>query len=196
MLPCFPTATVVTPGASEKQSHAVPLPTAAESPRGCPGQRPQSQPDTDFPCCAPGRSRKHPKPCIAHREAGAGLQLRTTYLSASNVSTQVIYGLPFSMICHWLNDLQARGASSPRGLYPAGREQDGETLHWEVYCSFSWGKVLECKGHCRALACSSKKISRIQLPPRPPPLLRREKQGSGINSKLWGKPGWKSFIQC
>ena len=137
------------------------------------------------PACAPGRSRKHPKSCIAHREAGAGLQLRTTYLSAFNVSTQVIYGLPFSMICHELNDLQARGVSSPRRLYLAGQEQDGETLHWEVYCSFSQGKGLECKekGHRSALACSSKKISRIQLFFFFP-LLITKKQGLGINSEL------------
>lgn len=94
---------------------------------------------------APDRSRKHPEPCIAHRETGAGLRLRTTYLSALNVSTQVIYSLSFSTICHRPNDLQTWVVSSPRGLYPAGKAQDGETLHWEVYCSFSQGKGLEGK---------------------------------------------------
>lgn len=83
---------------------------------------------------APGCSRKHPEPCIAHRETGAGLWLRTTYLSAFNVSTRVIYSLSFSMICHRPQDLQTRGVSYPRGLYPAGKVQDGETLRWEVYC--------------------------------------------------------------
>lgn len=141
--PCLPKATVVTPAASQKRIHAVPLPAAAESSRvdalagGC-----NLSPTQTSPGRALGRSRKHPEPCIAHGEAGAGLWLRTTYLSAFNVSTQVIYGLPFSTICHRLNDLQARGVSSPRGLYPAGH---GETLHWEVRCSFSRGKGLECK---------------------------------------------------
>lgn len=70
---------------------------------------------------APDCSRKQPEPCIAHRETGAGLWLRTTYLSAFNVSTQVIYRLSFSTICHWTHDLQTWGVSSPRGLYPAGK---------------------------------------------------------------------------
>lgn len=94
---------------------------------------------------APDCSRKHPEPCIAYRETRAGLRLRTTYLSAFNVSTRVIYSLSFSTICHWAHDLQTRGVSSPRGFYPAGKVQDGETLHWEIYCWFSQGKSLEGK---------------------------------------------------
>lgn len=185
---CFPKATIVTPVTSRQRIHSISLPAAIQSPCGCPGRWLQSQPDTDFPWPCPWLLQEAPWTLHCAQGSQGWATVRTTYLSAFNVSTQVIYGLPFSMICHQLNDLQARVVSSPRGLHPAGQEQDGETLHWEVACSFSQGKGLECKekGHHRALAYCSNKISRIQLFSSP------QKRNTGI--ELWGKLGWKSFI--
>lgn len=99
--------TAVTPWAP--RSHG--LPKSRSVLRGCPGWQQQPHSGTNVPAW-----------CIVHGEAGAGLWLSTTFLPAFNLATQVIFRLPSSMICLWLNDPQARGVSYPRGLYPVGQK--------------------------------------------------------------------------
>lgn len=69
----FPKATVVTPGASWRWIHAVPLPTAPVNPCGCPVRQLQSQPSTDFPLTVPLTALgSTPSPALRTGKLGLG----------------------------------------------------------------------------------------------------------------------------
>lgn len=191
-------ATVVTPGASWKWLHAIRLPTATVNPHGCPVQQLQSQPPTDFPLTVPLTalgSTLSPALCTGKPGLGCGSRPPIYQLLMFQHEWFTVFPFPRSAIDH----MTSRHEVFPlqEGFILQERCKMVKPFTGKYIVHFHRQRVWRAKrkGHCRTLACSSMKISRIQ-PFFPSSPWNKKTQGSGIISELWGKLGCKPFTQC